>query len=223
MNYNYSTAPNDVGVLSNGTVTYGQGYIVLPNGTYIFTNNLNLTFHSKTWLGTIGDICYIIPFTSIRTIYDNGTIALTNGTDINTYPDTYEFMSYVLITQHDGLLTHLSYSTYLLSGGKITSGGIIGGSETLPITSLQGALLIITVIMMVSSVVGIKVFGSGLDSFTVETITKGTFYFGFFGILSTLAYPMIADLYMLGSFFYFILTVMYIYGFVQNLHSDSGS
>jgi hypothetical protein len=87
------------------------------------------------------------------------------------------------------------------------------------ISAIQGAILMITTIIAIGAVVGIRVLGTGVSSITVEIVTKGTFYFALWGILSAFAQPLISQIYLLGSIIYIILSLMYVIGFVQSINS----
>jgi hypothetical protein len=87
------------------------------------------------------------------------------------------------------------------------------------ISAIQGAILMITTILAISAVVGVRVLGTGESNITVEIVTKGTFYFALWGMLSAFAQPLISQIYVLGSIIYVILTLMYVVGFVQSINS----
>lgn len=87
------------------------------------------------------------------------------------------------------------------------------------ISAIQGAILMITTILAIGAVVGVRVLGTGVSNISVEIITKGTFYFALWGILSAFAQPLISQIYLLGTIIYVILSLMYVVGFVQSINS----
>lgn len=91
------------------------------------------------------------------------------------------------------------------------------GDIKLEVSPVQGMLLIMATIITVGGLIGIRFLGSGLSVFSQIIITKGLFYYGTWTILSILAYKLISELWIVGSFIYLILTAMYTFGFIQGL------
>lgn len=73
--------------------------------------------------------------------------------------------------------------------------------------SQLGFLSIVGIVMTVSLIVGIRVFGSGTSEFSVAMFIKGAAYIGIFMALSAYSYGMILSVpYGFGVLFYFALT-----------------
>jgi len=59
--------------------------------------------------------------------------------------------------------------------------------------------------------IGIKVLGSGLDSYSIKIIWNGIVFYGLWSIFSVLAFNAISSIW-LGSIFWFLLTFIYSLG-----------
>ncbi len=91
------------------------------------------------------------------------------------------------------------------------------GSFAFSITPTQGAIIIMSTVIAIGAIVGIRAFSTGLDRFSIETITKGAYYLAIWGILSAFAQPTIANIPYFGVILYLVLTLMYVSGFVQSI------
>lgn len=78
---------------------------------------------------------------------------------------------------------------------------------------LYGVLAIVVGLIVFAGVVGLKIFGSGID--TGITVVKGTGYLTLWALCSVMGYSVFTDIpYSLGLAFYFILTMMYSIGVI---------
>lgn len=91
------------------------------------------------------------------------------------------------------------------------------GTFTFAISATQGAIAVMMSIIVLGSIIGIRVMGSGILGVSAEIIVKGAFYFALWGLFSVFAQPLIAAIPIFGILIYLMLTVMYIIGFVQGL------
>lgn len=82
-----------------------------------------------------------------------------------------------------------------------------------------GFLAAVTAVMIASSVVGLKIFGSGISEFSVATLVKGGFYLGMFGVCSAGSYSAIISIPLAGVILYFVFTAAYA---LLMVHSFSG-
>lgn len=89
------------------------------------------------------------------------------------------------------------------------------------LASSLGIIGIIIAAMALAAIVGIRVLGSGVNTFSVSTIVLGTVFLALWGIFSYLAISMITAASLLGVFFYMFLTILYMLGVVQQF-SGSG-
>lgn len=80
----------------------------------------------------------------------------------------------------------------------------------------------IAAIMIIVSFVGVRVFGSGLSEVSTSTIIKGTVLIAMWCVFSIMAIGLLAQIPLyLGGIFYFMLTVLYAVGIVQNIGGTS--
>lgn len=91
---------------------------------------------------------------------------------------------------------------YYSYGFQLTSAGIIS---------------FIIVIVVLASVVGINVVGSGLSDSSVRTITIGTAWGGMWLVFTVLSLPLMLSIEVFGVFIYVILTVLYVIGVYQKI------
>jgi hypothetical protein len=117
-----------------------------------------------------------------------------------------------------------------IAGSTPNSTGTINGTSTtvggqtfaFGIDATTGLIAAMVVVIAIGAIAGIKVLGSGLSPPAVDLIIKGTFFFAVWGLLSTFAYSLLSQIAIFGAFIYFVLTVMYVVGFVQTLGSSGG-
>jgi len=86
---------------------------------------------------------------------------------------------------------------------------------TFSIHELEGMLIIITIIIAFSTLVGIKILASGLSDSTVNIISVATAYGGIWAVLSVLSAGMIRDIELFGALMYITLTIAFVIGIVQ--------
>jgi len=91
------------------------------------------------------------------------------------------------------------------------------------INMTAGFIALIIGLVAVGVVAGIKVLGSGLDTYSVQLIHKSTVYFGLWGVFSALAVTGFLSVPLFGAFFWFGLTLAYSLGFFQSLQVTGGS
>lgn len=119
-------------------------------------------------------------------------------------------------------------ATYNMSVGNTT--GVINSTETtvggstssFGIGETVGLIAMIVGVIAVGTAVGIKALGSGLDSNSINLIIKGAFYLAFWGVLTGLAGGLLIAISLFGGFIYFILTAMFVLGFMQTLGESGG-
>jgi len=105
----------------------------------------------------------------------------------------------------------------MVVNGSSSNINIPGGSFTFAISATQGAIAVMMSIIVLGSIVGIRVMGSGILGISAEIIVKGAFYFALWGLFSIFAQPLISAIPIFGILIYLMLTIMYIIGFVQGL------
>jgi hypothetical protein len=201
--------------INSTNVPYGSTFQVLSNGTYIFVNSTGVSSSAVKTTFPDGETAFIVDVNSSHTADETKTAVIN------------QYWAWIIVRTvgagtFESYLTDLGYTVIPASSVVSDSGMTLSGSATFPITLAQGAVLTIIAIVGISVVAGLKVFGSGMDTFTVETIVKGTAYFGIWLAFSAIAQPLIGSVFFVGSFLYLGLTVMYVMGFVTDLRSGGG-
>lgn len=100
-----------------------------------------------------------------------------------------------------------------------------GDSTTTSFTMVMatGLIVLITLLVVVGAVAGIKVLGSGLDTYSVQLIHKACAYYGFWGIFSGLSFYAFSTIPSgFGLFLWLGMTLIYTLGFYQTLGSGGG-
>ncbi|MEN6622643.1 MAG: hypothetical protein ABFD50_13960 [Smithella sp.] len=110
-----------------------------------------------------------------------------------------------------------SANSSMIVNGTSSNINIPVGTFTFAISATQGAIAVMMSIIVLGSLIGIRVMGSGILGMSAEIIVKGAFYFALWGLFSVFAQPLIAAIPIFGILIYLMLTIMYIIGFVQNL------
>lgn len=75
----------------------------------------------------------------------------------------------------------------------------------------------IIVIVVLASVLGIQIIGSGLSPETVRVMIIGISYAGIWIVFSLLAEPLISSIEIFGTLLYVVLTIGYVIGVVQQI------
>lgn len=83
--------------------------------------------------------------------------------------------------------------------------------------SMTIGIVVITILMTIGIVAGLRAFGTGIAGISVEVLMKGTFYFGFWLILTELSMSLITAVPLVGGIIYLALTTMYLFGFVSSI------
>ena len=121
-----------------------------------------------------------------------------------------------------------SYNETLTVQG-INASQFINGTETafvsdidsgvFDINMVSGFLVLITGLVVVGVVAGIRILGSGLSEYSVDLIHKSVVYYGIWGVLSAVAYGVFLTFpYNFGVLLWFGLTFVYTLGFFHTLH-----
>jgi len=104
----------------------------------------------------------------------------------------------------------------LVDGGSSTF-QVSGQTILFGIDSLEGMILILTAIIVIATVVGIQVLGSGLSDSSVRAITIVSTYSGLWIMLSILIDDLFWSIQTFGVLLYIILTIFYVIGVIQKL------
>jgi hypothetical protein len=90
---------------------------------------------------------------------------------------------------------------------------------TFNIDGLTGALIILTGVIILAGVTGIKILGSGLDSESVRIILILTAYITLWSIFSFLSIPLINLIPVFNGVIFIGLTIIYVIGVIFQLQS----
>ena len=101
------------------------------------------------------------------------------------------------------------------------SGFTTEGLASFGIDEFTGAILILVTIMGISTLLGIRILGSGLSDTSVRLITILVSYVSVWLLLSIISAPLIFDIPIFGAIIYATLTLMYVIG-VMRLISEGG-
>lgn len=129
----------------------------------------------------------------------------------------------------------------IMSGGSFTSGItenaiyneiIINGTTTtveygdanltFAIDPLIGGLVMLTIVVTIAILLGIRAVGSGLADTSIATIRTAIMYLGIWITLSLTSAPLIESITTIGSVIYISLTIFYIIGVFQKITGGGG-
>jgi len=85
------------------------------------------------------------------------------------------------------------------------------------VDAVQGALIILISIALFSSLIGIRIWNSGLSDSAFKTLSSALIYFYFFTMLTILAFPLIDSIPVFGSLLFIGLTFLYVIGVIQKI------
>ncbi len=83
------------------------------------------------------------------------------------------------------------------------------------IDSLEGAIVIIVVIILFATLIGVKILSSGLSESAHRIVVICTCYFGIWIILSVLGGAFIFQIQEFGALIYISITIIYVIGVIQ--------
>lgn len=83
---------------------------------------------------------------------------------------------------------------------------------TFNLDPVEGVIVWIIVIVVLASIIGIRVFSSGLSDESIKTIIQLISFAGVWSAFSVLAYDLIVSIQIVGYMIYLILTIMYVVG-----------
>jgi hypothetical protein len=136
-------------------------------------------------------------------------------------------MSQALASQQ---LTNPLTDGYTYSFNETTGTYIIDETETtlqfagqnliFGISVTDGIMITAIAISALIAIVGIKVLDSGLSEFSQKGIVAFAVYGGFWGIFSILTYELIIEIAIFGWFLFLIISMIYLFGIVQNIMGD---
>lgn len=85
-----------------------------------------------------------------------------------------------------------------------------------------GVIGIVSVMIVVGAVIGVKILGIGESDVSLSLIIKGTFFLTLWGVMSAYAFPLISLVPVLGILFWFLLTLLYGVGVVNQVGHPQG-
>ena len=108
-------------------------------------------------------------------------------------------------------------STWLKLNNTLTESRIESIKTTVNIDPLTGAIAIIIALAMATSIIGLRVLGSGLSDESVRTLTIAIIYTSIWTVLSVLAYPLFAGIELFGVLIYVALTIVFVIGVIEKI------
>lgn len=104
--------------------------------------------------------------------------------------------------------------------GSPQTGELEGYEVTAGFDLESGVIAIIVVMIAIGVIAGIQVLGSGLSDFSVSVIYKSVFFYSIWIIISAFGYDALGSIPIIGSIFYFILTLFYSLGVAQQIQGS---
>ena len=115
-----------------------------------------------------------------------------------------------------GIVDSTTEGATLINGTSTTV--VLGKGDVLfSIDSIEGAIPIMAIMLVVVILLGITALATGLSPQTVKIGTFLIFYIGFWVLLSVNAEPLIRSIEIFGGLLYVVLTIGYTIGVFQNL------
>lgn len=95
-----------------------------------------------------------------------------------------------------------------------------GSEYDFALNETQGLIAILITVSVISSLIGIRVLGSGLSEITVKILYNTIFFYGVWALFSVFSLEWILLIPVGGWMIYFILTGMLSFGIVQQINGN---
>lgn len=129
----------------------------------------------------------------------------------------------MLLTISLGIIIALAILSVILGGDWGAINMVVAGQEsTFGIDSLEGAIGIIIIIILIGALIGINIMGSGLNDQSVKLIMIVLFYVGLWLIFSLLSFPLFYNIALFGLLLYIVLTILFIIGIIDKFTTKGG-
>lgn len=109
--------------------------------------------------------------------------------------------------------------TALINGSSQTY-DISDISQTFYIDEFSGALVIIIFIVMISVLIGIRIFNTGLSDTSIRIASICITYYGIWILFSVLSYELIISIEVIGVVLYITLTIVFTIGIIQKIEQN---
>jgi hypothetical protein len=126
----------------------------------------------------------------------------------------------------------LNYSTYYNNAFEASGNQTLSGTTStltqqntnvaFGIDMTTGLVILIVSMVIIGTVAGVRVLGSGLSNFAVVLIYKSAVYWGLWGMFSAFSITAFMSIPTFGVFIWFLLTLIYTLGFFQTLNGGGG-
>lgn len=116
-----------------------------------------------------------------------------------------------------------STGTYQLFDDTDATEQSLGGEvydTSFNLNSALGVIGIILAVMVVATVAGITVVGTGENSFSIGVIVLGGVYLSLWGVFSLLALSLMVQIPVFGVVMYFVLTLVYTLGIIKSFKGE---
>lgn len=107
-----------------------------------------------------------------------------------------------------------SYNVYDATGERMMPDQT---AFTFDIATSLGIIAIVAAGIILASIVGTRILGSGVSEESVSAIWKGTLLLSVWGVFSVAALGMITQVVLVGPFFYLFLTIIYCLGVINQV------
>ncbi len=124
-----------------------------------------------------------------------------------------------------GATTNVIVDNTALVNGSTTTFFVEGQDVLFQIDTavlLNSGIALIVAIIIVATITGIQVLGSGLNANSAKIIILITGYIGIWTSLSIVAFNLITSIEIFGSIIYISITIAYSIGVLQNISGGSG-
>lgn len=166
---------------------------------------------------------------------ENQTMTGYGGTENGFYDSTDHLVAYANRTAagEDGEITHPitsssgpwndipiwqnvtgSYNVYTDEGERLLP---TQTAITFDMGTSLGLIAVIVGAIILATIAGLRIMGSGTSDVSVSAILKGTVFISIWAVFSILSLGMITAVPMVGPVFYFFITILYTLGIVNNI------
>lgn len=116
-----------------------------------------------------------------------------------------------------GILLVLTFFSMIQSAGTLVPFTSTFSGYSFSLSSVQFTVSIILTVIIVASLIGVNVLGSGLNEASTHNITIVIAYAGVWGLLSTLSYEFFVSIEIFGLFIWLGMTIAYSLGVIHKI------
>lgn len=108
----------------------------------------------------------------------------------------------------------------VIAGQDWTFSGLNNGfaeGYSFNVDALAGGIAILIIVISLVSIIGIRIFNSGLSESSIRTITICFVYASLWALFSALSYSLLIEIAYVGLFIYLILTLIFVFGVLEKV------